>query len=76
MLGSSVVIGTTNLFTVAVRELKDNAILLIHADTEETGEISAKLFQNGWPVERVGHRSMCWHSTNPVFVAHDPRVRG
>src|ERR1700684_2902924 len=38
-------VSAANVFTVAVRELKDNSILPIDADTEKAGEISAKLFQ-------------------------------
>jgi hypothetical protein len=39
------VIGAANLLAVAVRESKDDSILLINADTPKASEISATLFE-------------------------------
>jgi hypothetical protein len=47
---SSVVIYAANLFTVAIHELKDDAILLVHADTVKASEISSQ------PLQSVGGR--------------------
>jgi hypothetical protein len=43
---SSVVVCAANLFTIAVRELEDDSILLVHADTVKTNEISPQLLQS------------------------------
>jgi hypothetical protein len=40
-----VVICAANLFTVAIHELKDDAILLVHADTVKASEIPSQLLQ-------------------------------
>jgi len=42
---SSVVVYAANLFTVAIRELEDDSILLVHADTVKASEISSQLLQ-------------------------------
>jgi hypothetical protein len=41
-----VVIGTANFFTVAVRKLEDDSILLVDADTVKASEISSQLLQS------------------------------
>jgi hypothetical protein len=42
---SSVIVCAANLFTIAVRELEDDSILPVHADTVKTNEISPQLLQ-------------------------------
>ena len=39
------IVGATNLITPAVREFEYDSILLIHADTIKSGEISSQLLQ-------------------------------
>jgi hypothetical protein len=43
---SSVVIGTTNLLTIAIHEFEYDSILPVHADTVEAGAVSSQLFQS------------------------------
>jgi hypothetical protein len=40
-----VVICAANLFTVAIRELKDDSILLVHTDAVKASEISSQFLQ-------------------------------
>jgi len=41
-----VIICAANLFTVAIRKLEEQSILLVHTNTMKAGEISPEFFQS------------------------------